>query len=106
MINVSVRLGCIAGLLIASIGAQASQLERGKALFTQDVTPACGLCHTLESAGTNGQIGPNLNDLAPTAEQIRAAVTQGVGIMPSYDGVLSAEDVEAVVRFVSESVKQ
>ena len=25
----------------------------------------CGSCHTLSDAGTNGQIGPNLDDVAP-----------------------------------------
>ena len=33
--------------------------ERGRELFVQ----SCGSCHTLEAAGTQGAIGPNLDDL-------------------------------------------
>src|SRR5919198_2038528 len=32
-------------------------LDRGQQLFTQ----RCGSCHTLTGAGTNGDIGPNLD---------------------------------------------
>jgi mono/diheme cytochrome c family protein len=56
--------------LIATIGAAAAvigltgcnlgpkpDLDRGQQLFTQK----CGSCHTLTGAGTNGQVGPNLD---------------------------------------------
>jgi mono/diheme cytochrome c family protein len=36
-----------------------ADLERGEQLFTQE----CGSCHVLTGAGTNGEVGPNL-DLA------------------------------------------
>jgi mono/diheme cytochrome c family protein len=34
-----------------------ADLDRGQQLFTQK----CGSCHTLTGAGTNGQVGPNLD---------------------------------------------
>ena len=41
-------------------GGEAASAE-GKQIFTQ----SCGTCHTLEDAGTQGNVGPVLDDLAP-----------------------------------------
>ena len=30
----------------------------------------CGVCHTLQAAGSKGQIGPNLDELKPQVPQI------------------------------------
>jgi cytochrome c6 len=46
-------------------------------------------------------VGPNLDDLQPTAQAVRLAVTNGVGVMPAYGETLSAEEIEAIVQFVS-----
>jgi cytochrome c oxidase subunit 2 len=35
----------------------------GEELFTSAAEPACGSCHTLSEAGTNGTTGPNLDDV-------------------------------------------
>ncbi|MGZ5341945.1 MAG: c-type cytochrome, partial [Solirubrobacterales bacterium] len=40
-----------------------ASLEQGKELFVTN----CGACHTLDKAGTDGVIGPNLDDLLGTA---------------------------------------
>ena len=40
--------------------------EEGKLIFTQ----SCGTCHVLGDAGTNGQVGPNLDDLSPTQARV------------------------------------
>jgi mono/diheme cytochrome c family protein len=45
-----------AGLTGCNLGPKAN-LDRGQQLFTQK----CGTCHTLTGAGTNGQVGPNLD---------------------------------------------
>jgi cbb3-type cytochrome c oxidase subunit III len=39
-------------------GAQRPDLQNGQQLFTQ----SCAACHTLAAAGTNGTIGPNLDN--------------------------------------------
>jgi mono/diheme cytochrome c family protein len=39
----------------------------------------CGSCHTLEAAGTIGQIGPNLGDIAITEADILRAIRTGGG---------------------------
>ena len=54
----------------------------------------CGVCHTLESAGSEGQIGSNLDMLKPTIKQIIIAVTNGIGVMPAWEGILSYEEIE------------
>jgi mono/diheme cytochrome c family protein len=46
----------IVGLTGCDLGPKAN-LDRGQQLFTQK----CGSCHTLTGAGTNGDVGPNLD---------------------------------------------
>jgi len=63
----------------------------------------CGVCHSLKAAGSEGQIGPNLDILKPQISQIILAVTNGVGVMPPWDGILSSEEIEAVAHYVFSS---
>ena len=65
----------------------------------------CSSCHKLKSANSNGEIGPNLDQLRPTFEQVLASVTWGIGVMPAFDGILNSKEIEAVSYFVSESTK-
>ncbi len=98
-----VILSAVAGAFCMSAAvSQAADAERGKALFTQQAAPPCAVCHTYSKAGSNGMVGPNLDDLKPTAEAVRLAVTNGVGVMPAYGQMLSAEDIESLVLFVSQ----
>ena len=66
----------------------------------------CGMCHTLQAAGSKGQIGTNLDQLKPLMPQVVSAVTNGIGVMPSFEGMLSSEEIEAVSYFVSTSTNQ
>ena len=68
---VLVGVACAAVLVLAFSGcgtggytSQGSQ-GSGKKLFVQ----ACGGCHTLADAGTNGKIGPNLDDAFAQARE-------------------------------------
>lgn len=74
----------------------------GKAIFSS----SCASCHTLAAAGSNGTIGPNLDDSKPTLELAVDRVTNGQGVMPSFKGQLSEEEIQAVAKFVSESAGQ
>ena len=60
----------------------------------------CGVCHTLEAAGSNGQIGTNLDELKPKLEQVIFTVTNGIGVMPAFDTTLTIEEIEAVAYYV------
>ena len=66
----------------------------------------CGTCHTLQVAGSTGQIGPNLDQLKPLMQQVMVAIKNGIGVMPAFEGMLSHEEIEAVSYFVSTSTNQ
>ena len=60
----------------------------------------CGVCHTLQAAGTAGNIGPSLDKLKPTMSQVIYAVTNGIGVMQAWEGILTKEEIEAVAYYV------
>lgn len=94
----------LATLLLVSAAARAgdkASFELGKQIFTTVAEPQCGVCHTLADAETTGEIGPNLDDLKPSADQVRLAVEGGIGIMPAFD-TLTDEQIDAVALYVSE----
>ena len=66
----------------------------------------CGTCHTLQEAGSSGEIGPNLDMLKPQIAQIINAVTNGIGVMPPWDGILTYKEIEAVAYFVFKSTNK
>jgi len=66
----------------------------------------CGVCHTLQAAGSESQIGPNLDQLKPSMPRIIYAVTNGIGVMQSWEGILTAEEIEAVAYYVFNSTNK
>lgn len=81
----------------------AAELARGKLLFNGAAKPACATCHTLQVAGSEGQIGPVLDEIKPSVERVLAAVRGGIGLMPAYGGQLNEADLQALARFVAHS---
>ena len=75
--------------------------DKGKIIFLKQGN--CAACHTLLDAGSDGNIGPNLNEVRPDIMRVIAAVTNGIGVMPAYQGELSPEEIEAVAHYVSVS---
>jgi len=95
----------------------AADLKNGQALFQTN----CGTCHTLYSAGTDGNYGPNLDELlapsgppsGPTAAatikateaRVLNAIENGVdssttpGRMPG--GILNKQQAKEVAKFVA-----
>ena len=73
----------------------------GKEVFLNNGN--CATCHSLKDAGSNAMVGPNLNEIRPVAESVKNAVTNGIGVMPAYTGILSNEEIDAVSYYVSES---
>jgi mono/diheme cytochrome c family protein len=87
----------------------------GEQIFT---AAGCGACHTFGKAGTNGNIGPNLDELAAqagnrtdlspeeyTSESILdpdAFTTEGFqsGVMPAYEGRLTEKQVQALTEYL------
>ena len=66
----------------------------------------CGACHTLQAADSAGNIGPNLDQLKAQMPQIISAVTSGIGVMPPWEGILTFEEIEAVVYYVFNSTNK
>jgi mono/diheme cytochrome c family protein len=76
--------------------------EEAKELFQTN----CGACHTLARGGTDGIVGPDLDDVlgggTPEANQERVAnaIEDGIqGRMPA--GILEGEDADLVANFVA-----
>ena len=63
----------------------------------------CGACHTLQAAGSEGQIGPDLDLLKPQMNKIIGVVTNGIGVMQAWEGILTYEEIEAVAYYVFNS---
>jgi cytochrome c551/c552 len=88
----------------------------GRQIF---VAAGCGSCHVLAEAGTNGTIGPSLDDLAqeaadrepgtPADEYVEQAIldpdaftVEGYqsGVMPSFEGRLDERQVQTLVDYL------
>ena len=78
--------------------------ELGKTIFLEQGN--CAACHVLADAKSNGEIGPNLNQIKPDIARVISAVTNGIGVMPPYEGVLSMQEIEAVAHYVSISADE
>lgn len=63
----------------------------------------CSGCHTLKAAGANGSVGPNLDDVKPSAATVEAKVRAGGGGMPAFKGRLSGQEIANVAAYVSEN---
>tara|TARA_B100001029_G_scaffold172005_1_gene169342 strand:- start:2763 stop:3071 length:309 start_codon:yes stop_codon:yes gene_type:complete len=77
------------------------ELILGKKIFIEKGN--CITCHSFMDAGSNADIGPNLNEIKPEIGRVIIAVTNGIGVMPAYEGELSSEEIKAVARYVSEN---
>ena len=75
-------------------------LDLGKNIFLEKGN--CATCHALSDAGSSEDIGPNLNHIKPDIARVVLAVTNGIGVMPAYEGILTSEEIEAVAVYVSE----
>ena len=100
LINISCYIFIIIILLPQNIKAD-DLFNQGKIIFMGDGN--CATCHTLEDANSYGNIGPNLNEIKPDISRVLMAVTNGIGVMPAYQGQLSDEEINAVATYVFES---
>jgi mono/diheme cytochrome c family protein len=74
--------------------------EHGRMLFVEN----CGSCHTLDAAGTTGQIGPDLGDIPLDEADVRRAIEiggEGSGTMPQ--NLVTGQDAADVAAFVAAS---
>jgi mono/diheme cytochrome c family protein len=78
----------------ASLGIDGAAIFKGA---------GCAGCHTLSAAGATGTIGPDLDQLKPSQAVVAHQVTVGGGVMPAFQGKLSAAQIQAVAKYVSSS---
>ena len=71
----------------------------GKAVFTGSA--GCTGCHTLKDAGSTGTVGPNLDQVMPSDSLVVDRVTNGRGVMPSFKGTLTPQQIADVAAYVS-----
>lgn len=90
--------GCAASSGFAA--DDAAKMALGKKLFMTSV-PACAVCHTLKDAGSEGAVGPVLDELKPDAARVSKALRDGLGAMPSFKATLSEADIEALSYYVA-----
>jgi mono/diheme cytochrome c family protein len=88
----------------------------GEQIFT---AAGCGGCHQLSGAGSSGNIGPSLNELASAAgdrekrkgaeQYVQESIVDptaytvsgfGEGVMPSYEGKLTDKQLDALVKYL------
>jgi cytochrome c553 len=74
----------------------------GEAVFA---SAGCGGCHTLETAGASGTVGPNLDDAKPSHDLVVERVTNGAGAMPAFKGQLDETQIQDVAAFVVASTQ-
>lgn len=82
----------------AVVGAESGPVAEGAQLMRER---ACLHCH--EVAGTGGSYGPDLTDvhLRLPSEEITVRIVRGIGDMPAYRDILSAEEIDAIVAFLT-----
>ena len=92
-------------IFASNFQANADELySKGKEVFLE--AGNCAACHSLSDAGSIAEIGPNLNQIRPQVQTILMAVKNGIGVMPAMEGILSDEEIEAVVHYVSIAAEQ
>jgi mono/diheme cytochrome c family protein len=74
----------------------------GAAIFAK---AGCVGCHTLAAAHATGTVGPDLDTISPKPSFLLATaqVTLGKGVMPSFKGQLSTQQIADVAAFVVKS---
>ena len=89
--------------LTADLKSDSEKIALGLEVFNNKAM--CGTCHVLKAAGSTGNIGPDLDSLKPSEEQVKGVVTEGLGVMPAFgeEGLLTSEEIDAVSYYVTHS---
>jgi cytochrome c553 len=78
-------------------GGGGGDAAAGEEIFA---SAGCGSCHTLEEAGTDGTVGPDLDDSQVDQAAAVQQITGGGGGMPPFEGQLSEQEIQDVAAFV------
>jgi mono/diheme cytochrome c family protein len=84
--------------LAADATADTAHLAAGKQLFEDW---GCASCHTLKDAGATGHVGPAFDgDAALTKDFVVGRITNGQGAMPSFGGLMTDEEINALADYI------
>jgi len=78
-------------LMVAGASASAGDID-AQALFTAK----CAMCHDLNSK----KVGPAVKEMNKDSEVLRQTITNGRKMMPKFMDKMSADEVEAMVKFI------
>jgi mono/diheme cytochrome c family protein len=86
----------------AATPTAAARAPEGRALFLRE---GCGSCHHLAAAGSNGQVGPDLDTAlrGHTAKSLRNAILApppGSPMPEDFASRLDAAELDALVRYL------
>jgi mono/diheme cytochrome c family protein len=105
--HLPLRFGATALLALGALpfcgqsrAADEATLRLGRQVFLERSEPRCSLCHALADAGATGAVGPSLDALKPDTARVKAAVENGIGVMPPNEA-LSPDEIAAVALYVS-----
>ena len=87
--------------------ADEAKMTKGLEIFNE--TAGCAACHVLKAAGSEGNIGPNLDTVEGlNYDSVTDIVTHGLGVMPAFgeDEILTKEEIDIVSFYVANSVSK
>lgn len=77
--------------------------KRGRRVWT---TAGCGACHTLSASNATGTSAPNLDEIRPSQRLVVDRVALGFRAMPTYQGLLTPQQIADVGAYVAEATRQ
>ena len=84
--------------------SDAARIEKGRDIFTNY---GCGSCHTLGDAGATGHVGPAFDGNAGLSQDfVVDRVTNGQGMMPSFSGQLSADEISTLANYIMKTASK
>jgi len=94
--------GPVSGVTTQATAAVPAQYKNGDATAGKKVflSAGCTGCHTLKDAGSNGTVGPNLDQAQPPLSLAVQRVTKGAGQMPAFKGQLTDKQIADVTAYV------
>lgn len=98
----------LAGLAATGCGGHDAPSDQARVRVGEQVfaSSGCATCHTLTAADATGTIGPNLDQLRPSAEEVARRVHMGGNGMPSFARRLSDAEIDAVAAYVAAVARQ
>ena len=91
-------------LLIQKSFSDEAKMMKGLEIFNESA--GCAACHVLKAAGSEGNIGPNLDTVEGlNYDSVMDIVTHGLGVMPAFgeEEILTKEQIDIVSFYVANS---